>query len=231
MKSVTATAVLVATLLGTAATAMAAPAVTTGNANVRQSGSTGAPVLTSLPGGATIDATCYDQGWCQIYGTGIYNGVSGWVSGSLIAFTDSGSSPRPPAPGPGPRPPAPGPGPGPGPGPFPGPGGGPGFSFDFNWGTPQPQRPRPQPGYQQAGACFFSERNFRGSSFCLSVGDSYERMPRGWNDIVRSVQVYGRARVDLCSDTGFYGNCVTVRSDQTRLPSGIDRRISSVDVY
>lgn len=230
MKPVTAAAVLVATLLGSIATAMAAPAVTTGSANVRQGGSTSAPVITSLPGGASVDATCYDQGWCQVSGTGIYRGVSGWISGSLIAFTDAQ---RPPAPGPGPQPPAPGPGPQPQP-PGPGTGGGnsgPGFSFDFNWGTPQPQWPRPQPGYQQAGACFFSERNFRGSSFCLSVGDSYERMPRGWNDVVRSVQVYGRARVDLCSDTGFYGNCVTVRSDQSRLPSGIDRRISSVDVY
>lgn len=220
MKSVTATAVIAATLLGGIAAAMAAPAVTTGSANVRAGGSTNSPVVTSLPGGATVDATCNSAGWCQVYGTGIYGGVSGWISASLIAFTDSGPSPRPPAPGPNPWPqPSQ-------------PGSGPDFSFDFNWGTPQPQRPRPQPPvYQDAGACFFSERNFRGSSFCVSVGDSYERMPRGWNDVVRSVQVFGRARVDLCSDNGFYGNCVTVRSDQSRLPSGIDRRVSSVDVY
>lgn len=224
MKPVTTAAILVATLLGGVATAMAAPAVTTGSANVRQGASTTAPVLTSLPGGATIDANCYDQGWCTINGTGIYSGVSGWVSASLIAFTDGSIAPRPPAPGPGPQPQPPRPGGNSGGG-----NNGPGFSFDFNWGTPQPQRP--QQGYQQAGACFFSERNFRGSSFCVSVGDSYSRMPRGWNDVVRSVQVYGRARVDLCSDNGFYGNCVTVRSDQSRLPSGIDRRVSSVDVY
>lgn len=223
MKSAKFAAALAMTLLGGIATALAAPAVTTGNANVRQGASTTAPVLTSLPAGATLDANCYDLGWCQVNGTGIYNGISGWISASLVAFTDGSAMPQPPRPGP-----QPGPGPQPQP---PRPGGnnsGPGFSFDFNFGTPPQTRPQPS---RQSGACFFTERNFRGSSFCVERGEEYTRMPRGWNDVIRSVQVFGRARVELCSDNGFYGNCVTVRSDQSRLPSGIDRRVSSIDVY
>ncbi|WEJ59618.1 SH3 domain-containing protein [Devosia sp. FJ2-5-3] len=223
MKSAKFAAALAMTLLGGIATALAAPAITTGNANVRQGASATAPVLTSLPAGATLDANCYDQGWCQVNGTGNFNGVSGWISASLVAFTDGSAMPQPPRPGP-----QPGPGPQPQP---PRPGGnnsGPGFSFDFNFGTPPQTRPQPS---RQSGACFFTERNFRGSSFCVERGQEYTRMPRGWNDVIRSVQVFGRAQVDLCSDNGFYGNCVTVRSDQSRLPSGIDRRVSSIDVY
>jgi hypothetical protein len=223
MKSAKIAAAIALTLVGGVATAFAAPAVVTGNANVRQGASTSAQVLTTLPGGATVDANCYDQGWCMINGTGNFRGVSGWISQSLIAFTDGSVAPQPP------QPPRPGPGPQPQP---PRPGGnnnsGPGFSFDFNFGTPSQTRPQPN---RQAGACFFTERNFRGNSFCVDRGQEYARMPRGWNDVIRSVQVFGRAQVDLCSDNGFYGNCVTVRSDQSRLPSGIDRRVSSIDVY
>src|SRR5690606_9697567 len=100
MKSAKFAAALAMTLLGGIATALAAPAITTGNANVRQGASATAPVLTSLPAGATLDANCYDQGWCQVNGPGDFNGVCGWFSASLVGFRDGSAMPQPPRPGP-----------------------------------------------------------------------------------------------------------------------------------
>ena len=100
----------------------------------------------------------------------------------------------------------------------------------YPWPQPQPPRPPQPPIYQNAGACFFSERNFRGASFCVDAGDSYSRL-RNWDKAIRSVQVFGRASVDLCTDYNFYGNCVTVRRDTGRLPAQLDRRASSLEVY
>lgn len=127
-------------------------------------------------------------------------------------------------------------------------GNGPGGSF-IGWveegalafgGAPQPPRPQPQPprpaptpppAYEDAGACFYSQRSFRGESFCLDAGDEYMRLPRGWNERIRSVEVFGGAEVDLCSESDLFGRCVTLRSDTARLPGGLDRRVRSLEVY
>lgn len=172
-------------------------------------------VVGTLPSGTYIEGSCYRDNWCQISG----GGISGWV----IADTVGMNSVAQPQPQPQPQPQQP--------------------SQAWPWPQqptpvfpwpqpeqPRPPRPQPQPIYEDAGACFFSERNFRGSSFCVDEGDSYSRL-RNWNDMIRSVQVFGGARVDLCSDPGLYGNCVTLRSDKPRLPSALDRRASSLDVY
>lgn len=100
----------------------------------------------------------------------------------------------------------------------------------YPWPQPQPPRPPQPPVYQDAGACFYSERNFRGASFCVDAGDSYTRL-RNWDKAIRSVQVFGRVSVDLCTDYNFYGNCVTLRRDTGRLPAQLDRRASSLEVY
>ena len=84
--------------------------------------------------------------------------------------------------------------------------------------------------YEDAGACFFSERDFRGSSFCLDEGETLDRL-RTWNDSIRSVQVFGGANVDICSDQNLYGTCATLRRDAGRLPFELDRDVSSIDVY
>jgi hypothetical protein len=108
----------------------------------------------------------------------------------------------------------------------------PGWPWPNNpWPQPQPPRPQPQPPViDDAGACFYSERNFRGSSFCLDEGESFTRL-RNWDNAIRSVEVFGGARVDLCSDSNYRGDCVTLRRDTSRLPGQLDRKASSVDVY
>lgn len=222
--------------------AFAAPATVTTNVNVRSGPSQQTAVLDVLQAGTQVDAQCDNSGWCRVN----YGRISGWVSAAYISTGGVSMNPKPPRPQPEPQPvPLPQPVPGnpwpgnpgnpwPGnPGPWPGnPGGGwnPG-----NPGWPQPPRPpRPQPQppvYQDAGACFYSDRNMRGQSFCLDQGETMDRLPRGWNDNIRSVEVFGGARVDLCSDQFQYGACITLRSDTPRLPGRLDRQASSVDVY
>ncbi|SFV29874.1 SH3 domain-containing protein [Devosia crocina] len=226
MKLVAASAALAIGLLAGVSSASAAPAFANSGADVRQGPSYDSPVIGYAPQGAKLDANCDPRGWCQVTGTDRRNSFAGWMESRFVTFSDAGIEPAPPR---APRPPAPQP--------FPGGNNGPNWSFDFNFGNPvppprpQPQPPRPQPVYEEAGACFFTERNFRGASFCLEEGQQYARLPRDWNDRIRSVEVYGGASVDLCSDNNFYGNCVTVRSDTGRLPSGVERRVSSVEVY
>ena len=83
---------------------------------------------------------------------------------------------------------------------------------------------------QDAGACFYSERNFGGSSFCLDQGEQLNSF-RTWDNRIRSVEVFGGASVDLCTDRNLYGYCATLRSDTARLPGQLDRQASSVELY
>ncbi|HTM77991.1 MAG TPA: peptidase inhibitor family I36 protein [Devosia sp.] len=94
----------------------------------------------------------------------------------------------------------------------------------------RPRPPRPQPP-QQSEACFYSNTDFRGASFCVGRGESYDYLPGNWDNRIRSVEIFGRARVDLCRDENLEGACVTLRSSQSRLPNQLDRRGSSLEVY
>lgn len=242
MKSIRLSIIAIAAVLASAAVAFAAPATTTSNVNMRSGPNASAPVIDVLRTGTYVDAQCSSSGWCQVF----VNGRSGWVSSSYIALNVGGTNPRPPViqppvvqppviqPYPPIQPPRPQPGWGTGPG-WPG---GPQIQ------PPRPtyppiQPPRPQPGWgngngpgiQQAGACFYTERNFGGESFCLNRGETRDRLPRGWDMAIRSVEVFGGVRVDLCSQQNQYGACTTLRSDAPRLVNGLDRNVSSLDVY
>lgn len=235
--------------LASATAALAAPAVVTTNVNVRSGPGQQNGVVDVLQAGTRVDAQCNNGGWCQVN----YGRTSGWVSAAYVAFDGQATQPRDPrATGPKPVPqPQPVPLPQPVPSnpgfpgnpgwPFPGnpgnPGGGwfPGNPGNPGWPQPQPPRPpRPQPQppvYERSGACFYSERDLRGQSFCLDQGQTLDRLPRGWNDNIRSVEVFRGSRVDLCSEQSQYGACITLRSTTMRLPNGIDRQASSIDVY
>ncbi|KFC66954.1 SH3 type 3 domain protein [Devosia sp. LC5] len=221
--------------LASVGAALAAPATVTTNVNVRSGPSQQTAVLDVLQAGTRIDAQCDSSGWCRVS----YGRASGWVSAAYVAIGGPAIQPPRPQPQPVPGngggwfPGNPGPGPGNGGGWNPGPGNG-----GWNPGWPQPPRPQPQPPrppqppvYEDAGACFYSERNMRGRSFCLDQGETMDSLPRGWNDAIRSVEVFGGARVDLCSDQFQYGACVTLRSDTPRLRGQIDSQASSIDVY
>jgi hypothetical protein len=218
---------LIATAFGFmigAVSAFAAPAVITYSTSVFSSPAKDGSVIGSVSAGEAVDVGSCAQYWCQIASAG----VTGWVPNDAIALSGQPQPQPQPVPQPQPQPqpqpvPQPWP-PQPQPQPFP-----PRPPQPQPWPQPQPPRPQP-PVYEDAGACFYSERNFGGSSFCLDEGESLNSF-RTWDNRIRSVEIFGGARVDLCTDRNMFGNCVTLRSDTSRLPSGIDRRASSVEVY
>jgi len=89
------------------------------------------------------------------------------------------------------------------------------------------------------GACFFTDYNFRGQSFCLNEGQDASTIPSGFNDRIRSIRVFGRARVQFFNDSNYRGvSGTTTRdiSDLRRLPlpdvrsKNWETRISSIQL-
>ncbi len=66
-------------------------------------------------------------------------------------------------------------------------------------------RPPVQPPVGQSNVCFYDQPNFRGRSFCAWPGDSEARLG-SWGDRIMSVEVNGRAAVDVCASSNFR-NC------------------------
>ncbi len=56
-----------------------------------------------------------------------------------------------------------------------------------------------------SGACFYTDYNFRGQSFCMNAGQDASTMPSGFNDRIRSIRVFGRAQVVYFNDSLFRG--------------------------
>lgn len=203
-------------LLTGTAIAMAQQTVTiTADVNAYKGPSTGSEFAGTVRANTPVTLDHCESNFCMVY----YGRQTIWVEQQYVA-----QSPQPQ--------PQPQPQPFPQPQPQPNPG----WPWPNNpWPQPQPQpqppRPTPPPIVDDApGACFYSERNFGGSSFCVDEGDSYSRL-RNWDNRIRSVEVFGGARVDLCSDANYRGDCVTLRRDTSRLPGPLDRKASSIDVY
>ncbi len=56
-----------------------------------------------------------------------------------------------------------------------------------------------------SGACFYTDIDFRGQSFCMNAGQDASTMPSGFNDRVRSIRVFGRTQVTFFNDSMFRG--------------------------
>lgn len=190
--------------------AAAAPATITRNVNILAQPESGSEQVGYAIAGTVGDASQCNSNFCYFDQP---SGADGWVSVNSLS---TAAVPAPPAPQPQPQPPQPG-----------RPGAGPGFSLDFNFGNRPPARPsRPRD-----LVCFYSSSNFRGDSFCAEPGDDANRMPRGWNDEISSIEVIGDAEVEVCTDTNFRGSCAIVDRDVSRLPSRYNDSISSYEVY
>ena len=104
---------------------------------------------------------------------------------------------------------------------------------DAQWDWGRPHRPK-------AGACFVRGDHFRGDSFCMKVEDRWPSMPRGFNDQIKSIRVFGGARLRVFNDDNFRGISLLVDrdiDDLRRVPVGDnfgknwDNRISSIAVF
>jgi hypothetical protein len=105
---------------------------------------------------------------------------------------------------------------------FPGGGGGfPGRGNGGGWGRP------PVP---EAGACFYQDIDFRGDYFCARPGSRAE-VPRGTNDTISSIRVFGGAEVIVYKDINYQGSSRTFDRDVRDLRrSGFNDRISSYTI-
>jgi hypothetical protein len=81
-----------------------------------------------------------------------------------------------------------------------------------------------------AGACFYEDTNFRGQSFCVPRGAAYTALPRGFNDRISSIRVFG-AEVRLFQDRNFRGRSTELRGDAPNLRANWSDDVSSIRVF
>jgi hypothetical protein len=94
------------------------------------------------------------------------------------------------------------------------------FNFTYNNGTPAYDTPpetytvggtTPPPGI----ACFYTDANYGGTSFCASTDSSY--VGATWNDKISSVKVTAGHTVALYNDANYGGSTVTLTADTPNL--------------
>ena len=90
------------------------------------------------------------------------------------------------------------------------------------WGRNQ-QMPR-------EGACFYEDANFQGQSFCVPRGATYTALPRGFNDRISSIRVFG-GEVRIFQDQNFRGRSTEIRSDVPNLRGNWKDKVSSIRVF
>jgi len=90
------------------------------------------------------------------------------------------------------------------------------------WGRPS------APG---TGACFYKDPDFEGDYFCARAGTTRAEMPRGMNDEISSIRVFGDAQVVVFRDVDFSGTSRLFEGDVRNLERvGWDDWISSFRV-
>lgn len=112
------------------------------------------------------------------------------------------------------------------------------------WWEPEPNAQWPPRGnwhggnWNNGGACFYKDRNFSGSFFCMRRGEQRDSLS-GYGDDISSIRVFGGARVTVFDDrdfrgakAGFRGDIADLRQAGVRQKSGHtwNNRISSLQV-
>ena len=90
------------------------------------------------------------------------------------------------------------------------------------WGRNQ-QTPR-------EGACFYEDVNFQGQFFCAPRGATYTALPRGFNDRISSIRVFG-GEVRIFQNRNFGGRSTEIRSDVANLRGNWRDNVSSIRVF
>jgi len=80
------------------------------------------------------------------------------------------------------------------------------------------------------GACFYEDSNFRGQSFCVPRGAAYTSLPRGFNDRISSIRVFG-AEVRIFQNQNYRGRSQEIRSDVPNLRGDWRDNVSSIRVF
>ena len=80
------------------------------------------------------------------------------------------------------------------------------------------------------GACFYEEPDYRGRSFCAPRGATYTSLPRGFNDKISSIRVFG-GEVRVFQNRNFRGRSTEIRSDTPNLRGNWRDNVSSIRVF
>jgi hypothetical protein len=88
-----------------------------------------------------------------------------------------------------------------------------------------------RPRVPQSGACFYEHINFEGRYFCYRSGTSNDNVPRGLNNEISSIRIFGDAQVVVYKDGDFRGSSRHFESSVSDLRrEGLNDRISSLRV-
>jgi hypothetical protein len=88
-----------------------------------------------------------------------------------------------------------------------------------------------RPSVPQSGACFYEHMNFEGRYFCYRSGTSNDDVPRGLNNEISSIRIFGDAQVVVYRDGNFRGASRHFESSVNDLRrEGLNDRISSLRV-
>jgi hypothetical protein len=80
------------------------------------------------------------------------------------------------------------------------------------------------------GACFYQNADFRGEYFCAPRGATYTALPRGFNDRISSVRVFG-SEVRIFQNRNFRGRSREIRNDVPNLRGAWSDNVSSIRVF
>ena len=80
------------------------------------------------------------------------------------------------------------------------------------------------------GACFYEDVNFRGQYFCVPRGATFTALPRGFNDKISSIRVFG-SEVRVFQDRNFRGRSRDIRGDTPNLRGDWKDDVSSIRVF
>ena len=90
---------------------------------------------------------------------------------------------------------------------------------------------------RRAGACFFTDINFRGEKFCMRAGERMGQVPEGFNDRISSVRIFGRTEITVYQNRDFGGPTLRLREDTPDLQSyqvspghSWNDRVSSIEI-
>lgn len=88
-----------------------------------------------------------------------------------------------------------------------------------------------RPPLPRSGACFYRDINFRGDYFCTAVGDAEPRVPRGVNDEISSIRLFGNAEVVIYKDGNMRGDARRFTTSVRDLRyAGFNDRLTSYEV-
>ena len=83
-----------------------------------------------------------------------------------------------------------------------------------------------------SGACFYENANWSGRYFCVRDGERVTEMPRGMNDKISSIRLFGNAEVSVWVDHQMQGRSQRFDRDMRNLRDvGWNDTISSLEVY